>query len=459
MNTNLLLSILLLISFSSLAQTFLEGDHFPGEFPTSAAFGDLNDDGYIDFVQGNARSNDPSPLNASKIWLNNGNSTFTLYDEVGTRKTNNIELVDIDNDGDLDFVEANEILSQIWLNDGLANFTAGQSFGTGDTSSLAIADYNEDGFVDIFFGNQALGTNDLLYLSLGNGQFVVAGIPWTSGSRTRDCEAVDINEDGHLDIVMSKSMVGVPSLMENEVWFGNGDGTFIKSVQMFPLIASWDLDVIDWNEDGLLDLIFSEDIGIYIYYNDGTFIFNQRTLLFTNPIIHDYDFVDIDVDGDLDLVIGRFAGPNGFRSEVYYNDGDGNFTDGTEEYSMADTVEVEPYDIDQDNDVDLLNINVNFQDSVLWINQTDPPLSIEDKLIQKGLIYPNPATDKIYLKTAINITNMFLTIYDVKGIKVFEIKDYSNNAPINISHLSSGIFLLYVISNDGSVYVDRFVKK
>jgi type IX secretion system substrate protein/VCBS repeat protein len=454
MNTNIpLLSILILISFSSLAQTFLEGDHFPGTFPTSAAFGDLNDDGHIDMIQGVAQSENPSPLNASKIWLNNGDSTFTLYDEVGTRKTNDVELVDIDNDGDLDIVEANEVVHQLWLNDGLANFTAGQFFGIGDASSLAIADYNEDGFPDIFFGNQELGTSDLLYMSLGNGQFELVGIPWTSGSRTRDCEAVDINMDDHMDIVMSKSMVGVPSLMENEVWFGNGDGTFIKSVQMFPLTGSWELDVMDWNDDGFLDLIFSEDGGIYIYYGDGSFIYNQRTLLFTDPIIRDYDFVDIDVDGDLDLVIGRPAGTNGYKSEIFYNDGDGNFTDGTEEYSMEETVEVEPYDIDQDNDIDLLNININSQNSVLWMNQTDPPLSIDDINSSQIVFYPNPVQDVLFIEAQEQIEN--IKIYTLQGNLI---KEATLVNEVNVSELSSGMYFIQ-LSGEGKTVTKKFIKE
>lgn len=62
---------------------------------------------------------------------------------------------------------------------------------------------------------------------------------------------------------------------------------------------------------------------------------------------------------------------------------------------------------------------------------------------QKISIYPNPASDVIYIKTAQEITSV-VSIYRVDGVLVFQNQVSSENKSIDISSLTSGLYLLRV---------------
>ena len=93
------------------------------------------------------------------------------------------------------------------------------------------------------------------------------------------------------------------------------------------------------------------------------------------------------------------------------------------------------------------------------VNVTDP-LSINDYNIIQLDVYPNPASEIVNIK--LNTLNEVadLEIYNMLG-KVVMKKSYdfnSGNLPLNISELSSGVYILKVSNSDSSSY-KRFIKK
>ena len=93
------------------------------------------------------------------------------------------------------------------------------------------------------------------------------------------------------------------------------------------------------------------------------------------------------------------------------------------------------------------------------VNVTDP-LSINDYNIIQLDVYPNPASEIVNIK--LNILNEVadLEIYNMLG-KVVMKKSYdfnSGNLPLNISELSSGVYILKVSNSDSSSF-KRFIKK
>jgi hypothetical protein len=464
MNLNKSISILvftLLIESTAYGQILQEGFHIPSAFPTSAAFGDLDGDGDVDFIQALNQFTGSDPINANKIWLNNGDNTFALHNTLGTSQTEDIELTDIDNDGDLDIIAGNtevSSISKVWINDGFANFTSGQSLGGQETWVVVVADFNEDGYPDTFLGTYDLGAEDVLYMSQGNGQLSLTSIPWTTGTRTTDAEAKDINGDGHMDIIICKGNAPLNSRRENEVWFGNGDGTFFKSPQIFPLVASFNMAIGDYDNNGFIDVIFEEDNAVIGYLNDGSTLFNNSEVLSNAYSVTDIDLIDIDVDGDLDLVIGRFAGFDGFESEVLFNDGAGSFTDGSEQFSVADTFGIEYYDIDQDDDIDLLTINKNNQDNVFWINQTDPILSVLENKMFDLFLYPNPTRDFLKIGDTNGQTVADCEVFDSRGNLILSAENKNTETMLDVSSLSSGVYFCKITMGTDISRTLKFVK-
>ncbi|PHR11105.1 MAG: hypothetical protein COA40_12295 [Aequorivita sp.] len=453
-----LLFSLLILTLANAAQSQIlqEGFHVPGTFPTAAAFGDVNSDGQIDFLQTYNAFTGQSPLNATKVWINNGDSTFTLFGEFGTAVNEDIKLADMDNDGDLDAVTS----SRIFLNDGTGTFTIGQYLGN-DVWAVEVADFNEDGFMDVFCAVYNLQAEDKLYLSQGSAQsLILTQMPWTTGSYSSEATVVDINQDNHMDIIILKGNSPLQARRENEIWTGNGDGTFFKSPQMLPQVATWKVDSGDYNGDGTIDLVVVEaDNLVRGYLNNGTSLFQNFTTLYSAEPASDVDLVDIDVDGDLDLVIAKFAfGTETYSSVVLFNDGNGNFTEGSEEFSISDTFDIEAFDIDNDNDKDLFTINVNDADSVFWINQTDPVLAINENEFSNIALFPNPAKNFINLKFH-NTTVSSVTLFSTLGNLQQHYSIDSDNFHLNIENLTPGVYYLKIALEDGKFRMTSFIKK
>jgi hypothetical protein len=126
------------------------------QYPMSAAWGDIDNDGDQDLYVPNLFGF------ANSLYENNGDGTFRMKD--GGQATTDAgssyggTFGDLDNDGDLDLIVANwAASSEIYLNDGSGFFSLPSSdefrravhYG----SSVALADYDIDGDLDFVIGN------------------------------------------------------------------------------------------------------------------------------------------------------------------------------------------------------------------------------------------------------------------------------------------------------------------
>jgi len=124
----------------------------------------------------------------------------------------------------------------------------------------------------------------------------------------------------------------------------------------------------DYDNDGKPDVFIVRSDRIALYHNDVNGSFSDVTsaakLPQTAPGARSVAFVDVDHDGDLDIVI---AG-----KQLLRNNGDGTFSDQTTAAKLADkasAVSIVPTDYDNRRDIDLL---VAASDGVsLWRNMRD----------------------------------------------------------------------------------------
>lgn len=202
------------------------------------------------------------------------------------------------------------------------NFDSLQRFYYPSFDAIAL-DYNNDGYVDIVSATGRIIYND------GNGSFnsyeeigELMGIKYL----------IDINNDTILDIVTSHGDLV-------QTFLGKNDGTYSLKQTIYPmnqnggrLIAKGDV-----NGDGFIDLI-STEIQIQSYNNwrvllndsFGTFHHDTNTTYLQNWI-SDASLIDMDNDGDLDLVLLNTWPMNpSFEFEgmyIYFNNGLGCFID------------------------------------------------------------------------------------------------------------------------------------
>ncbi|NJN68058.1 MAG: hypothetical protein HC884_15785 [Chloroflexaceae bacterium] len=131
------------------------------DLTTSVAAGDVNGDGALDLIVGNA-------LEQNVVYINDGAGAFSSTtvrcdqtDKVrcfgpGTDETRSVVAADIDNDGDLDLVVGNSAEQNVaYINDGSGTFAAGRPFSTNQdaTADLTLADIDGDGDLDFVVAN------------------------------------------------------------------------------------------------------------------------------------------------------------------------------------------------------------------------------------------------------------------------------------------------------------------
>jgi len=238
-------------------------------------------------------------------------------------------------------------------------FTSYEYFYNG--SGVATGDINNDGLPDLFFAGSDVPNR--LYINKGNFQFEdvskTAGIQnesWSTG-----VSMVDINKDGWLDIyVCNSGPAEEGSAMKNELYINNGDNTFTEQAAKYGIAdesRSTQASFFDMDRDGDLDLwvtnhgLRRRGIGAQkwfersnelspkefkrecntLYRNDGNGKFTDvseaagiKKLGFGLGL----SISDFDQNGFLDVYVTNDYFIPDF---MFLNNGDGTFTDKTEQ--------------------------------------------------------------------------------------------------------------------------------
>lgn len=83
-------------------------------------------------------------------------------------------------------------------------------------------------------------------------------------------------------------------------------------------------------------------------------------------------------------------------------------------------------------------------------------LGLEDNLLEKFNIHPNPVRDRLILLNHNGLMADFITIYDISGRKV--LKTRVKGKSINVSSLTPGLYLLHIITEAGT-FTQKFIKE
>ena len=253
------------------------------------AIADVDGDGLTDIYFVNQ-------VGGNQLWRNAGGGKFqNITAEAGVAVAGKIgvsaSFADIDNDGDADLyvttVRAGNVLFE---NDGRGRFrdisaAAGVHY-TGHSSGAVFFDYNRDGRLDLFLVNVGKYTTEtiagtgykyyvafedafsghlkperaersILYRNEGGNRFIdvskqtgLIDLSWTG-----DASAVDVNEDGWLDLYLV-------NMQGDDQYYENVGGTrFVKkSREVFPRTSwgSMGIKVFDFNNDGRFDIFITD---------------------------------------------------------------------------------------------------------------------------------------------------------------------------------------------------------
>lgn len=282
-----------------------------------------------------------------------------------------VQAADIDNDGDLDIVLANEFQANtILINDGSGVFTNGTNGNLPqpihDSEDVVVADFSGDGILDLVFCSEddfVLNIEDVheYYLGNGDGSFSSADFKFTD-SEANAVITVDLNNDDSPDLLFGNNG-------GTGVFINNGDGTFSEEDNRVPQVnkTTQDLAVADVDGDGDMDLFEGNENGNILHINDGTGNFtnetNDRLPSGLNLETRKVTFGDVDGDDDLDIFLSNveFIPGKNRQNRLFINDGNGFFSDETIALLPTDndhTIDAIFEDVDLDEDLDLIVANV-----------------------------------------------------------------------------------------------------
>ncbi len=261
-------------TFVQITDSGLEGGNLSSP---SCAMGDVNGDGFIDVVIANS--------------FDHGEFIACVVEPFSRNQHNQLFL----NQRDNTFVDVSETSG---VQD-LAGFPPAGEGAAGITWAVGMVDIDLDGDIDIIFaddqcGIPAVGEDPIngvdrgfihVLLNDGAGHFTDNPIIVNdvSNGSWMGLAFGDLNCDGNLDIFGSNfGDYSIPVFgVQSSRWFlGNGDGTFVDSVANGdPTVFGWGNGIFDYDNDGDQDIVYHGGLDSFIVIasdNPGVVLQNQN---------------------------------------------------------------------------------------------------------------------------------------------------------------------------------------
>ncbi len=437
------------------------------------------------------------------LYINNGDNTFTEMgaaygvDDYGCSLAGAFTDYDFDRDVDLivindfgAFVEPtslyqNDYPNPSFIDVGDASGINSQIYGMG----VAIGDYDEDGDLDYYEANWA---GNVLHQNQGDGTFVDKAIEtgtdnyWVQYNSTTTVSWStffgDFDNDSDLDLFVANGFMpsGAPvpigDIFNYDAYFqNNGDGTFTNIANLLGInneFMSRGAAMGDYDNDGDLDyaVVVLDEYGFTLSPNEPL-----RSLVFRNETNNNYNWIGFQLQGS-DIIrdaygsrVELFADGRTLIREVDGGSGHCSHNSSRIHFGLADMTEVDSVRFHWlgGGTETLKTPELNQYHLIVQgeVPMEEEPVSVWDyEQGQNWSVYPTKVDDYIHIELKeMQGERIHYSIYDTQGKKVMDLGE----SIVNQSHkletysglddLSSGVYFLKM-DISGRVISSKFYK-
>jgi hypothetical protein len=246
---------------------------------------DLDGDCYPDLVFSNSHLDDDTYGIYSYIYWGgpsgpdpNFSTLLPTYGAMGNAVT------DLDGDGHLDIVFANERLGPTYAVDSFIYWGSTSNYGPGNRTGLPTvgaravktADLDSDGYLDLIFANAYDGNNYSIDSYIYWGGPSGFGLWNRTELPTRGAEDIaieDLNSDGYLDLVFANMFNGASYSIQSYIYWGGPSGFSESSRTELDTEGATGVAVADLDGDTELDIVFSNGIDETVGYATDSYVY------------------------------------------------------------------------------------------------------------------------------------------------------------------------------------------
>ncbi|MGA1848027.1 MAG: FG-GAP-like repeat-containing protein [Thermoplasmatota archaeon] len=215
---------------------------------------------------------------------------------------------DLNNDGLSDVIVGTRYANYLFQNLGMGQFNLVQEFGLSYTQEVEVNDLDMDGDLDLTFPGQT--GESIIYENLGEFQFRAHGLGDHEVSTTCG-DWADVDLDGDLDLMMANSDYPGYDTCQDYLFINQGNFEFLKYDALNSghtlIVRSAYIDI-----DEYPDFYTIGDGEIRFHINDGTGLKYNELIVDEEMQSYDADLhvasthvIDLDYDGDNDITITR----------------------------------------------------------------------------------------------------------------------------------------------------------
>ena len=487
-----LLYAFLLVSIVCFSQNFTLNANsgiLPVQY-SSVAFADIDNDGFLDLFTVGTHPATP----VARMYKNDRTGNFVMHDQATfiKKREGSSAFGDVNGDGFVDLIVSGSsesgVETKLYLNDAQGNFTLSPSSNFIGTmqGDILMGDFDRDGDIDVICSGMNNSSTFILafYKNDGAGVFsrdTNSGLE-QYGMYISSLKTADINNDGYLDLVTCGRTSVSATSKGIRCFLNNTNGTFSLASTPNITALSGKVALADVNNDGTIDLLIAGNgdstggnpangFKMELYYNNGQANFTlANNMPFTG--VGDklsMEFGDVNNDGYPDILcMGRkysatIAGNNEQKAFLYMNNGAaGGFT-------LVENIPFTSHsngtitfaDVDNDNDLDVLITGINTgttSTAKLYLNDLNS-LNVGTHERSFATIHPNPIQDVLNIDLVSTEKIATLQLYTLNGTQIRHENLSNPLSAVDLSFLSSGVYILALTSETGSVIRTKIIKR